>query len=201
MSDEAPHNETKGESPKLPAVVAGLIVITGVAWYFWVKSDWNNAGTWGAIGDAVGPFTGLATALALGFAVYATMLQRKDLELQRDEMRAQREEMRLQREESAKAAQAQLALVQSLSELTKAQLEANGLAKESTKAQKANNMAVAAAALAQLEITVASSHAGGKQYEEAVKEATRNPLGVLRGIMFSDGDWRTRDDAPQVEKP
>ncbi len=236
---EARERREEAMSQFKAAGVVAAIVVLGIGWYLWVKNDWDHADTWGSIGDAVGPFTGLATALALGFAVYATMLQRKELKLQRDEMRAQREEMALQRAEAAKAAAAQERLAQSqerlaqaqevanelqreemkaqreeaardaearrklvdsLSALTDAQRSANALAKEGTKAQKANNMAVAAAAQAELEITLARTDAGGKQFDNAVREATRKALPVLRGIVSTNGEWRTSNDAPQREK-
>ena len=149
MNDATPPPRDDGPKfPTVPVLIAAAIVVLGGAWYFWVKSDWNNAGTWGAIGDAVGPFTGLATALALGFAVYATMLQRKELELQRDEMRAQREEMRRQREEAEKSVKAQTELVEAQRQLAKAQ-------GETALATLGANYSAAMVALVQLRVRVA----------------------------------------------
>ena len=175
---------------RLPAVVAGVIVVLGVAWYFWVLHDWNHAATWAAIGDAVGPFAGLATALALGFAVYATMLQREELKLQREEMQAQREEMKAHREAAESAATAQAELVALQKSLTKAQ-------RKLVVATMATNYTTAKVALEQLRARIAevkcTGGSGGQAFEKVGKEHVAELDRIVRGA-FQDYE-RTADES------
>jgi hypothetical protein len=91
-------------SPTLPAwlrkwVFCGIGAFVGwggaaVISRLWLKAD--DIGTWG---DSFAPLTGIASTLALVFAVWSVNMQRKELALQRDELRLTREEMEAQRQE------------------------------------------------------------------------------------------------------
>lgn len=78
----------------------------------------------GTFGDAFGPVTSILNAIALGAAVLAVVLQRRELAMQRDEMRAQRDEMRAQRiaaEAQLEVQRAHVAAIQTQTDVLRAQ--------------------------------------------------------------------------------
>src|SRR5690606_18756704 len=111
---------------------SGLIVVAIAVYSYLAHAKWEKASYFGALGDAIGPFAGLATALALGAAIYATILQREELRLQREELKAHREA-------AQESAAAQERLARSQEDLALAQRDANDLTTKLVAEQKKAN--------------------------------------------------------------
>lgn len=92
-TDESEQTAQKADTAGTPGllwVVIGCVVAAAFvigAWYLAAFEAEKVDSRWGPAGDATAPMTGLVTALALVFAIYATLLQRKDLLLQQQEMK------------------------------------------------------------------------------------------------------------------
>lgn len=119
-------NHQKGPAvPRSLIAAVGALVAGGAMFYAYLALRWGTAATWGALGDAVGPFVALLNAGALFAALWSVALQRHELELQRQELRETREEMKEQRTQFERTALAQEALAKSQQQLTDAQADAN----------------------------------------------------------------------------
>jgi hypothetical protein len=121
-------NDEKGPAvPWLAIIPVIAIFAVGVVFYGYLALGWkaHTAPTWGALGDAVGPFVAVLNVVALFAALWSVALQRHELELQRQELRATREEMKGQRAQFERTAIAQEALAKSQQQLADAQGDAN----------------------------------------------------------------------------
>ena len=102
-------NSTKGEKPPHFPRWLRKWLTRGLAafglWAIFAATAWHMLGwkhQWlGAWGDSFAPLTGIASTLAVVFAVWSVHEQQKQLELQRKELELQRKELGLTREEMA----------------------------------------------------------------------------------------------------
>ncbi|HEX9622624.1 MAG TPA: hypothetical protein VF989_20920 [Polyangiaceae bacterium] len=148
-----------------PIAILGLggIVLAGGAFYVWLLlTRWGHASTWGAFGDAVGPFVALLNAGALFAALWSIALQRRELELQRAELRETRGEMARQREQFERTAKAQENLAASQLTLAEAQKEANLIARRLEHAQRRSTVATLRVAIGGLTEKVAAHGAASR---------------------------------------
>lgn len=120
MSEEQPDNVARYERwGKWAAAVAFVCYV--VIWWF------DRHELFGPLGDAMGPLTGVLTALALFAAIEGVKLQREELKLQRQELAESREVMKEQAEAAKETAKVQARLADAQEALAEAQREANGL--------------------------------------------------------------------------
>jgi hypothetical protein len=139
-------------------VVLLAIVASGLCFYLAILgSNAVDAGRWGNLGSAVGPFVALLTVGALLSALWSVHLQRVEL-------RETREEMFEQRMQFERTAEAQEALAKSQAAAARAQIVANNIALENAPrllaaehAQRMSNVASLLAAEASMLTSLAAA--------------------------------------------
>ena len=142
----------------------------------------------GQIGDAMGPLTGVLTALALFAAIEGVRLQREELKLQREELAASREVMREQAEAAKRSAETQERLAKAQEALARCQHESYLLAYRVHRTQ----LSAALAAVEEKAIVAKGSH---PELLEKLWTAQRKSLGLE--FQFLKDDVESSDQPRQ----
>jgi hypothetical protein len=186
-------NDEKGPAVPWLAIAPVLAIFgVGVAFYAYLAVGWKaqTAPTWGALGDAVGPFVAVLNVVALFAALWSVALQRHELELQRRELRETREEMKEQRAQFERTAGAQEALAKSQRDLAEAQVAANTEASMLRLAQMSQTVATLQGALATLESARMQAFAVDRVDRNVAESIER----VGRHLAAEQSRWRSLRD-------